>query len=133
MILFEVHGAEETIDYLKTVKGRFAWMMQTMLDVADYVHSEVLHYTPLETGRLGESFKTTVLADNSKMKLVQVQMSALNPRTGYDYAKIQHFNTAYYHEHGQAFYMLAGIYSAKEGLAFEIIEKDYYSLVIGGK
>ena len=131
MLWFEVTGIDEAIDYFQTVKGKFALMMQTMIDVAEYVKSETLHYTPVDTGRLGESFRYTVLADNSKQKLVQVQMTALNPRTGYDYAMIQHFNLGYHHTKGQAMYLFAGIHSAKDGLAFQIIDPDYYSLFKG--
>lgn len=82
---------EEFLSWLKTTKNNFLAMSETMKQVADNIGKRVQRdYVPIETGRLSRSYKWTVLADNSRMHLLQVQMSALNPDTGYDYAWIQH-------------------------------------------
>lgn len=121
-------------EWVAEVKSNFQIMMEAMIDVAEVVKAETLPRTPLDTGRLGESFKYTVLADNSKQKLVQVQMSAINPETGYDYAWIQHDDPVsrppYHHIHGENKFLLKGI-QASEDLAMRIIEQDYLSMFAG--
>ena len=90
---------EEFLMWLKTTKNNFLAMSETMKQVADNIGKKVQgEYVPLETGRLSRSYKWTVLADNSRMHLLQIQMSALNPETGYDYAWIQH-EAHYNHSH----------------------------------
>lgn len=150
-------NADEFIQYLNRVEHGFVYMIETMKDVAEVVRENTLPKTPFETGRLGRSFKWTVVTDNSRMKVLQVQMSALNPNTGYDYAWIQHENSHYKHfkdlgresrgtlgdkirkAHGWSgsskytghdatmWYLKFGIFESKEG-AFQLIEDDYLSL-----
>ena len=133
MIKFIVNdeGFEEWTNH---VRSNFEMMIQTMIDVAEIVKAETLPRTPLETGRLGESFRYTVLANNSKQKLVEVQMTALNPKTGYDYAWIQHDDPVsrppYHHDYGGNKFLLKGIQGA-EDLAMRIIEQDYMSMFQG--
>lgn len=149
---------EEFLRWLETTKNNFLAMSETMKQVAENIMKIVQNeYVPLETGRLSRSYKWTVLADNSRMHLLQIQMSALNPNTGYDYAWIQHDNIYYnhtqtdvgfYHYHqytdtpswsdgtgivihkGTSFYLKKGIEDETEE-AFELIEKDYLSLFMG--
>lgn len=151
-------NADEFIQYLNKVEHGFIEMIETMRNVAKVVQENTLPLTPFEHGKLGRSFKTYVLADNSRMKIIQVRMSALNERTGYDYAWIQHENTSYHHpsleseKKHPAFgdimrmnilshiggtnnptdhYLFEGIRQSKDG-AFQLIEEDYLSLFSGG-
>ena len=122
-------------DWVEEVKSNFHIMVETMKDVAEIVKAETLPRTPFETGRLGESFRYTVLTDNSKQKVIQIQMTALNPRTGYDYALIQHENplpprAPYHHVYGGSHFLLKGI-QASEDMSMKIIEQDYLSLFNG--
>lgn len=66
-------------------------MTETMINVAEKIRDRVQTQTvPIDTGRLSRSYKWTILTDNSRMKVLQVQMSALNPKTGFNYAYTQH-------------------------------------------
>lgn len=85
----EVHD-EEFLDWLDIIENQFVKMTETMIRVAETVKEETQPLTPLETGKLSRSFRWKILTDNSRMKVLQIQMSALNERTGYDYAWIQH-------------------------------------------
>lgn len=148
---------EEFQSWLKRTENAFVHMIKTMKLVAQVVKENTIPLTPFETGKLGRSFKWTVLADNSRMKILQVQMSALNEDTGYDYAWIQHENASYKHpspysKHYDRFsdisvsnmvsgidgtnnpsfwYLKKGINQSREG-AFQLIEEDYLSLFTRG-
>ena len=77
--------------WLKETQNNFHLMLETMVRVAEEIKEKVqTEFAPIETGRLSRSFRTFVLADNSRWKIVEIQMSALNPKTGYDYAYTQH-------------------------------------------
>lgn len=149
---------EEFQAWLKRTENAFVHMIQTMKEVAMYVRQNTVPLTPFEYGTLGGSFKWTVVTDNSRMKVLQISMSALNERTGYDYALIQHEETSYHHpslesvkthptysdiysnnyfagigdtNNPQDHYLYYGIMDSKEG-AFQIIEDDYLSLFTRG-
>ena len=96
MISVEVRD-EEFQSWLERTRYAFTYMLETMKDVARVVMENTIPITPMETTRLRKSFKWTVVTNNSKMKVLQIQMSALNPKTGYDYAWIQHENIFYEH------------------------------------
>ena len=144
---------EKFIQWAERTENAFVYMINTMKDVAEIVRENTLPLTPFETGRLGRSFKTFVLTDSSREKLIMVRMSALNPNTGYDYAWIQHENTSYKHpspynknyihyndlalnnlmagigrtNNPRDHYLKEGIIESQEG-AFQLIEEDYLSL-----
>lgn len=89
MITFELHD-EAFLDWIKGAEMSFVHMADTMKQVAENLRDEVQLITPWRTGKLSRSYKWTVLADNSRMQLIEVKMSALNERTGFDYAFVQH-------------------------------------------
>ena len=74
---------------LKTRRG-FRSMSETLDTVARIVNEFTLPITPFRTGKLGRSFQWKILENSSRWQVVQVRMSALNERTGYDYAFVQH-------------------------------------------
>ena len=151
---------EKFQSWLKRTKDGFRSMSETLKDVAQVVNENTLPITPFETGKLGRSFKWSVLENNSKFQIVQLRMSALNPRTGYDYAWIQHEADYGHYEissydgkayksnphrkyindsdgwsiiahKGQRYYLRDGVLHSQED-AFEMIEEDYLSLFIRG-
>ena len=66
-------------------------MLETMIRVADLIKDDIqTNRSPVRTGKLSRSFREFVITDNSKMKVVEIQMRALNERTGFDYAEVQH-------------------------------------------
>ena len=89
-IIAEVHD-ELFQGWLKETQNNFHLMLETMIRVADLIKDKVqTEYSPIRTGKLSKSFKEFVITDNSRMKVVEIQMSALNERTGFDYAEVQH-------------------------------------------
>ena len=130
MFLFEVKGEDEFRTWLYTVKGRYSLMLQAMIDVAEVVHANTLPLTPLDTGRLGESFQWQVIDYNKEFIEVEVKMDAIDPKSGFRYAEYQHNTFGLNHPHGQMWFLRAGIHASKD-MAFEIIEQDYLSLFSG--
>ena len=158
-ITIEVDDEEFQL-WLERTKNGFRSMIETMKDVARVVREETIPITPFETGRLGRSFQWKVLSNNSKFQIIQLRMSALNPKTGYDYAWIQHeadyghyYISSYdgkayksnphrkyindsdgwsitAHE-GQRYYLRKGVLHS-EDMAYELIEEDYLSLFTRG-
>ena len=89
-IVAEVHD-ELFQGWIKETENNFMLMIETMMKVAEEIKTKVqTEYSPVLTGKLSRSFRETIITDNSRMKVVEVKMSALNPRTGYDYAETQH-------------------------------------------
>lgn len=88
-VLVEVHD-EKFQAWLKRTKNAFRSMIRTMEEVAEVVRENTMPITPVRTTKLAKSFKWTILENNSQFQILQVRMSALNPRTGYDYAFVQH-------------------------------------------
>lgn len=89
MISFELHD-EAFMDWIETVRSSFTRMTETMINVAENLKDRVQFMTPIETGKLSRSFRWHILTDNSRMKVFEVEMTALNERTGFDYAFVQH-------------------------------------------
>ena len=85
-------------------------------------HTEPL--VPLETGRLRASVMRPngMLIEKDFMSM-EIEYSARNPRTGYDYAMIQHENLLYRHRVGQALYLREGMFESQDEV-YRLIEKD---------
>ena len=132
MIEFKFNGVDEFRTYLYTVRGRYSLMLQAMIDVAKVVQANTLPLTPFETGQLGESFKWKTLQYNREFIEVEVQMDAVDPKSGFHYAEYQHNRTLHHPppRAGQQFYLREGI-NASKSMAYEIIEQDYLSLFRG--
>lgn len=92
MSFIEVEFHDEYfLDWVNKVEHSFIYMTQTMIRVAEKIKERVQkEFVPIKTGKLSRSFKWHIVTDNSRMKVVEIQMSALNPKTGYDYAMTQH-------------------------------------------
>lgn len=106
-IVAEVHD-ELFQGWIKETENNFMLMIETMMKVAEEIKGKAQEYAPVLTGKLSRSFRETIITDNSRMKVVEVKMSALNPRTGYDYAETQH--RGYRHDsHGWRVYYHHGV------------------------
>lgn len=92
MSFIEVEFHDEYfLDWINKAEHSFIYMTQTMIRVAEKIKERVQkEFVPIETGRLSRSFRWHIVTDNSRMKVLEIQMSALNPKTGYDYAMTQH-------------------------------------------
>ena len=132
MIELTYTGVDDLRTYLYTVRGRYSVMLQAMIDVAKVVRAETLPRTPFKTGRLGESFKWQTLKYNRDFIEVEVSMSAVDPKSGFNYAWYQHEEDLNHPSPraGQRWYLAEGI-KASKSMAYEIIETDYLSLFRG--
>lgn len=65
--------------------------------LASEITTAAKEITPVETGTLRDSVNVRVSRSPRYPGLIATA-SALNPRTGYNYAKIQHENPDYHHE-----------------------------------
>ncbi len=132
MFSFQVIGIDEFRTWLYTVKGRYSLMLQAMIDVAKVVEANTLPLTPFETGRLGESFHWQTINYGRDFIEVEVIMDAVDPKSGFHYAKYQHEEDLYHPppRAGQRWYLKEGI-NASKSMAYEIIEQDYLSLFSG--
>ena len=85
-------------------------------------HTEPL--VPYETGRLRASVMRPngMLIEKDFMSM-EIEYSARNPRTGFDYALIQHENFSYRHNVGQALYLTDGMELSTNDV-YQLIEKD---------
>lgn len=76
---------------------------------------------PVDTGRLKRSGKITQIKDGYQLKY-----KALNPKSGYDYAPIQHENLKFKHRVGQAKYLeqavVKNMSKIKEVISKEVIK-----------
>lgn len=133
MIEFSYKGLDEFRTFLYTVRGRYFYMLRTMIDVAKVVQAETLPRTPFEYGQLGESFKWQTIEYNRDMIEVEVSMDAVDPDSGFHYAWYQHEEDLHHPSPraGMRYYLKEGIMASKD-MAFEIIESDYASLFHGG-
>lgn len=131
MTSFEV-DAEGFFTWINDVSSKFPRMVRTMKNVAELIQLETIPLVPLETSALEQSF-FYVTVNRSPFILLGVGFDAVDERSGFHYAKYQH-DDIYTHQHplrGEQFYLTKGIeYSQDE--FFELIEKDYLSLLSGG-
>lgn len=85
-------------------------------------HTEPL--VPYETGRLRQSvMRPNGMLIEKDFMSQEIEYSARNPRTGFDYALIQHENFSYRHQVGQALYLTDGMELATNDV-IKLIEKD---------
>ena len=142
-------------EWLYTLHNRFLDMVQTMIDVFEVIKATINRegLVPLDTGRLETSFHY-VMYENTQFIEMYPTYSAVDPRSGYDYAFYQHelenrgmwtysaytragyYGASNHHRHGTRgtdHYLFKGIDKAmSEGLMWTIIEQDYMELFNGG-
>lgn len=93
-------------------------------EILDIVDKHTRPLVPLQTGRLRQSVMRPngMLVEKDFMSM-EIEYSARNPRTGFDYALIQHENFEYRHPVGQALYLTDGMELATNDV-IKLIEKD---------
>lgn len=93
-------------------------------EILDIVDKHTRPLVPLQTGRLRQSVMRPngMLVEKDFMSM-EIEYSARNPRTGFDYALIQHENFEYRHPVGQALYLTDGMAYAENDV-YRLIEKD---------
>ena len=93
-------------------------------EILDIIDKHTRPLVPLETGRLRQSvMRPNGMLVEKDFLSQEIEYSARNPRTGYDYALIQHENMSYRHPVGQALYLTDGM-AKSEDEVIRLIEKD---------
>lgn len=143
-------------EWLYSLHNHFLDMVQTMVDVFEVIKATINRegFVPLDTGRLERSFHYEMYENTQFIEMYTIY-SAVDPKSGYDYAFYQHelerggsysaysradsfwhTSRANHHRHGTRgtdHYLFKGIDRAmSEGLMWTIIEQDYMELFNGG-
>ena len=92
-------------------------------EIVDIIDKHTRPLVPLETGRLRQSVMRPNMLVEKDFLSQEIEYSARNPRTGFDYALIQHENFEYRHRVGQALYLTDGM-TESEDEVIRLIEKD---------
>ena len=92
-------------------------------EILDIIDRHTRPLVPLETGRLRQSVMRPNMLVEKDFLSQEIEYSARNPRTGFDYALIQHENMYYKHRVGQALYLTDGM-AESENDVIRLIEKD---------
>lgn len=92
-------------DLRATLKEHHLRKHAALEDAADYIYIKSTEIVPLETGELQDSIQVDV-SYSPRYPGIIVTATALNPKTGYDYAYIQEVEETYHHAPGrQAHYL----------------------------
>ena len=93
-------------------------------EILEIVNKHTEAKVPYETGRLRASVMRPngMLVEGDFMSQI-VEYSARNPKTGYDYAYIQHENLSYKHPVGQALYLTDGLRESEDEV-YRLIERQ---------
>ena len=93
-------------------------------EILEIVNKHTEPKVPLQTGRLRASvMRPNGMLIEKDFMSQEIEYSARNPRTGYDYAFIQHENLSYRHPVGQAKYLEDGMVESEQEV-YRLIEKD---------
>lgn len=106
LVINRAVGLQEIKEDLRQMLREHHKLTNTALEqAADYIYGESVQRVPLATGALQSSIQVNV-SRSPRYPGILATASALNPRTGYDYALIQEVNEAYKHSEGrQAHYL----------------------------
>ena len=100
-------------------------------EILEIVNKHTEPKVPYETGRLRASvMRPNGMLIEGDFMSQEIEYSARNPRTGYDYAFIQHENLLYRHRVGQALYLREGMFESQDEV-YRLIEKDVNSAIKG--
>ena len=92
-------------------------------EIGDIIDKHTRPLVPLETGRLRQSVMRPNMLVEKDFLSQEMEYSARNPKTGFDYALIQHEHMGYRHPVGQALYLTDGM-AESENEVIRLIEKD---------
>ena len=99
---------DSMIEYLHEVKNRFYSMVETMRNVARIIELETIPYVPLDTSALEQSYEY-VIRPIGDFIVMGVGFDAVDPKTGYHYALIQHEEQFNHPKRGVDHYLTLGI------------------------
>lgn len=106
LVINRAVGLQEIKEDLRQMLREHHKLTNTALEqAADYIYGASVQLVPIATGALQSSIQVNV-SRSPRYPGILATASALNPRTGYDYALIQEVNETYRHIEGrQAHYL----------------------------
>lgn len=124
MLKFKFNGKKFLNDLTNTKEQIKKNVASDSFEILDIIDKHTRPLVPLETGKLRQSVmrRNGMLIEGDYMSQ-EIEYSARNERTGFDYALIQHENFDYHHRVGQAMYLTDGIV-ASENEVYRLIERD---------
>lgn len=131
MLKFKFRSGKFQNDLIKVKEQIKQNVASDSFEILEIVNKHTEPKVPYETGRLRASvMRPNGMLIEGDFMSQEIEYSARNPRTGYDYAMIQHENLLYRHRVGQALYLREGMFESQDEV-YRLIEKDVNSAIKG--
>ena len=100
LIINQAIGLKEIKEDLRSMlKENHKLQIRLLERASDYIYSEAVDLVPIRTGRLQDSIEVTV-SKSPRYPGIIATATAINPKTGFDYAYEQETNESYRHRNG---------------------------------
>lgn len=131
MLKFKFRSGKFQNDLIKVKEQIKQNVASDSFEILEIVNKHTEPKVPYETGRLRASvMRPNGMLIEGDFMSQEIEYSARNPKTGYDYAMIQHENLLYRHRVGQALYLREGMFESQDEV-YRLIEKDVNSAIKG--
>lgn len=131
MLKFKFRSGKFQNDLIKVKEQIKRNVASDSFEILEIVNKHTEPKVPYETGRLRASvMRPNGMLIEGDFMSQEIEYSARNPKTGYDYAMIQHENLLYRHRVGQALYLREGMFESQDEV-YRLIEKDVNSAIKG--
>lgn len=131
MLKFKFRSGKFRNDLIKVKEQIKQNVASDSFEILEIVNKHTEPKVPYETGRLRASvMRPNGMLIEGDFMSQEIEYSARNPKTGYDYAMIQHENLLYKHRVGQALYLREGMFESQDEV-YRLIEKDVNSAIKG--
>jgi len=131
MLKFKFRSGKFRNDLIKVKEQIKQNVASDSFEILEIVNKHTEPKVPYETGRLRASvMRPNGMLIEGDFMSQEIEYSARNPKTGYDYAMIQHENLLYRHRVGQALYLREGMFESQDEV-YRLIEKDVNSAIKG--
>ena len=127
MLKFKFNGRKFYNDLVRVKEQTKKNVEADSFEILEIINKHTEPLVPYETGRLRASvMRPNGMLIEGDFMSQEIEYSARNPRTGYDYAFIQHETPPhiYHHRVGQWKYLEVGI-NESENEIYRLIEKDF--------
>jgi len=131
MLKFKFRSGKFRNDLIKVKEQIKQNVASDSFEILEIINKHTEPKVPYETGRLRASvMRPNGMLIEGDFMSQEIEYSARNPKTGYDYAMIQHENLLYRHRVGQALYLREGMFESQDEV-YRLIEKDVNSAIKG--
>lgn len=119
--------SQQSVQQAKKTLTRFLKKLDTLpskilQEEAQTLKAEIISETPHDTGKLERSVRVSV-SKSKRRPGINASASAINVKTGYNYAGIQHEHTGYRHPKGKAHFISDPFYRAVERIEERFAEE----------